>query len=499
MPLKSFHILLILWAFTSVHGLANLPFEIEADHIKLNNKEEQLHASGNVIINYKTYVITAEEAHYLKQKSHLELAKSVTIKDDKKNTLSADHIALNLNTNIGNITNGTIKTNKNYIITGEKINLNKDNIIIRNCSITTCNSTRPEWIITSKTTSLNKTNSLIHSKENTIFFFNIPIFHVPIFSQNTSNEKISNQPIPEFGYNQIDYAFGNIYIGYLIHNNITGKAGIGLSQNRGFRYGATQIFTPKKNQSFILKTYHINKTGFEGGVSYHWKKINESNDSSIITTLLMPSDNKKSTLTFDAEYTYDNILFNELYHAIPKLKLEMKDRPFIRHTELDASISSGYYQDRKHSGHRHNITIKAKKNIARFNQQSTLDNDILVKLNEYGQKNKQWHRLLNSTTFEFNILNTKNKSTYTKVLRSNGRSPFIFDTINEIEDDEISTQSDINFQPLILSIETNYQINLKSFRNFRYTAQWQFQCWQIGLGVDTIWKEINLGISIRNI
>ena len=155
MPLKSFHILLILWAFTSVHGLANLPFEIEADHIKLNNKEEQLHASGNVIINYKTYVITAEEAHYLKQKSHLELAKSVTIKDDKKNTLSADHIALNLNTNIGNITNGTIKTNKNYIITGEKINLNKDNIIIRNCSITTCNSTRPEWIITSKTTSLN--------------------------------------------------------------------------------------------------------------------------------------------------------------------------------------------------------------------------------------------------------------------------------------------------------------------------------------------------------
>ena len=60
-------------------------------------------------------------------------------------------------------------------------------------------------------------------------------------------------------------------------------------------------------------------------------------------------------------------------------------------------------------------------------------------------------------------------------------------------------QSDINFKPLILSIETNYQINLKSFRNFRYTAQWQFQCWQIGLGVDTIWKEINLGISIRNI
>ena len=66
----------------------------------------------------------------------------------------------------------------------------------------------------------------------------------------------------------------------------------------------------------------------------------------------------KSTLTFDAEYTYDNILLNELY-AIPKLKPEMKI-VHLNHTELDASYLR-ILQDRKHRDHRLNIANKAKK------------------------------------------------------------------------------------------------------------------------------------------
>ena len=96
------------------------------------------------------------------------------------------------------------------------------------------------------------------------------------------------------------------------------------------------------------------------------------------------------------------------------------------------------------------------------------------------------------------MINTKNRLTYTKLFSKSGSSPFIFDTINEINDDELSTISEIDFRPILISIESNYQINLKTFRNFKYTLHWVFQCWQIDAEVNTIWKEISFGISIPN-
>ena len=61
----------------------------------------------------------------------------------------------------------------------------------------------------------------------------------------------------------------------------------------------------------------------------------------------------------------------------------------------------------------------------------------------------------------------------------NGESPFVFDSINQLNQDEIGFISSIHLLPIIFSIEGDYQLNDKSFRNLKYIFNWVFQCWQL--------------------
>ena len=126
----------LLWVIISLPSLAKLPFEIEANHIKLKNKNQELYASGNVIINYKTYTIKTNESTYLKKKNILKFNQHVEILDNKSNQLYADTITINLESEIGHISNGFIQTNKNYFIKAKTILLKKDQIELKESSPT---------------------------------------------------------------------------------------------------------------------------------------------------------------------------------------------------------------------------------------------------------------------------------------------------------------------------------------------------------------------------
>ena len=76
--------------------------------------------------------------------------------------------------------------------------------------------------------------------------------------------------------------------------------------------------------------------------------------------------------------------------------------------------------------------------------------------------------------------------------------PFIFDSINQINQNEIGGLFHrFIFCPLYLVYNScDYQLNDKSFRNLKYIFNWVFQCWQLDFSIDTVWEEVNLGASI---
>ena len=85
------------------------------------------------------------------------------------------------------------------------------------------------------------------------------------------------------------------------------------------------------------------------------------------------------------------------------------------------------------------------------------------------------------------------------MIHDQGGSPFVFDSINEINQDEIALLSTIKFHPIILNFNADYQLEEKSFRNLIYSLSYVFQCWQVDINVNTVWEEISFGISVPSL
>ena len=114
---------------------ANYPFEIEADKVNFQNTTQELNATGNIILNYKEYTITGEKMHYSKQTNQLYLNENVKIADNKNNVLHANKINFNLNDDIGTISNGELKSNRNIKVTGKRIKLKQSEIQFLNAPL----------------------------------------------------------------------------------------------------------------------------------------------------------------------------------------------------------------------------------------------------------------------------------------------------------------------------------------------------------------------------
>ena len=474
--------------------LGNLPFEIEANHIKFINKDKDFFATGNIIVNYKAYTIYSEEAEFNHKKYALNFNNGARITDKDNNEISADSISLNLSTDVGHMKNGHIKTSKDIIIQSQNIILEKNTIKLLNCSLTSCTSKSPEWYIKSDNVEIDQVNNIFNANKNTLYFYNLPIFYVPSFSQSNESEQANNKPTPEVGYNQIDKTYINVYLGYLISQTLSGKAGIGISTERGLRFGASHIYNLQKNHTVQIETYMVEETGFEGGLRYKWiKNYSNSPNSSVISSLLSPTKNNQMKGTITVDYLYNHIYYNELYNALPELKYNLSNAKLNWGLMANTSVAAGYYEDSANHGDRNELTLNLEKNILNTPH---INNGISIDLIEYSQDNQSWHRAVNYLSIRLPFLNTKNTFTYSHLLYEFGSSPFIFDSINELNQDEFGVLSTINLLPIIITIDADYQLQDKSFRNLKYTFSWVFQCWQLDFSIDTIWEEMNFGASI---
>jgi lipopolysaccharide assembly outer membrane protein LptD (OstA) len=493
--LKRSIFLLFFTPFILLANSPSLPFEIEADHIKITDKQQELYASGNVILIYKNYTIHADYAQYNKAADTIICQNHVTITDTNNNVLTTDRMSLNTKNNMATFSNSLIKTNKNQYIKAQKVSISENTINLTQCSFTTCSSTVPTWKLHSESIVIQRDSSTVKAKNNSFLLFGTPIFFLPEYYQSITKASIHNQIQPEFGVNQIDATYFNIYYGYLLSPDISGKIGLGLSKNRGFKYGASHYYAPSKNHTFTLNTYNISKTGFEGGLRYLWTKNDkDKNVDTLFSTLFSQSEASNWNTYFSADYLFDRISYNELYHSLPELKLGFNTRKFYFGSSFKGYIGTGYFVDRDANLARHQVYINFDNTLYKSVPLS-IKNSLNINTNLYHNRSS-WVRIYDTLSFLFPLYLTDNTLSYTTFLHQNGRSPFVFDTINQIVDDEISATSTISLHPLILSVSTNYQLNKQSFRNLNYTVGWAFQCWQANLSVDTVWNEILFGFSL---
>ena len=166
---------------------------------------------------------------------------------------------------------------------------------------------------------------------------------------------------------------------------------------------------------------------------------------------------------------------------------------------FDTNIGTGYFVDRVGESNRHEFKAVFRSEPLSFLRFFTLEQKVVSHHYFYPLADQYWERNYFTSAFGFNLFKFEHKVAYTKLLTNSGESPFIFDTINDVEDDEISLDSYVSILPFKFLVSTDYQINKESFRNFRYTLGVVVHCWQFDVSIDTVWESISFGVSIPNL
>tara|TARA_A100001015_G_C14986227_1_gene711655 strand:- start:243 stop:1736 length:1494 start_codon:yes stop_codon:yes gene_type:complete len=476
-----------------------LPFDLEADNIHVNRQQHTVVASGNIQAAYRSFLIGSDTLRYIKSEETADFKGNVVLKNSHGHTLHADTVLIRLNQDTGRVSRGMVKTKKGVVIRADAIDIHPSTIDMRACTLTTCTSSHPAWLVQSNDVTLSKKDRHIIARHNTLYFQGVPIFYVPIYSQQVSTSGTSQKPnhqwVPELGYNGIDHLFLNVYMGIPVVENVASQVGVGVSEERGFRYGMSHTATLTPYQSFTLKTYHVAKTGFEGGIQYRWYRSSSEQDPFLLLFGEDPTNNRTIEPYVSVDYLYDTYVHNVLYHALPHVTLGL-NHVSVEKITMATNVNGGYFEENGYQGDRYQWALAAERPLFGTETGIQVLGQLTAMSHHYLRADQSWNRLYAGLTVRMPVFGLDNRVTYTNLLFNHGASPFQFDTVNAIVDDEIGTLTTMQFGALLLILETDYQIKKQSWRRFKTTLGWSFQCWRPMISVDTIWKEFSVGVSI---
>jgi len=176
------------------------PWHINAKKITYNQKTKIYTAIGDVKIYQNEKSLTAETVVF----NHLTMQVVSTgnvLLSAGSDTLTGDKININLDSGVGEITNGTIfLEKKHFFIRGDRILKTDENTyMIHKGSLTSCNGEVPDWQITGQ--DLNVTIEEYGTlKHGALWAKNIPVFYVPYLIFPVKLKRQSGLLAPQIAY-----------------------------------------------------------------------------------------------------------------------------------------------------------------------------------------------------------------------------------------------------------------------------------------------------------
>ena len=172
----------------------------KADNMKISFDEngdiEKVFLEGNVVILYKDLIIKTEKATYEKRENKIEFENGGEILSDI-GEIEADYILYSLDEEKGIVYNARFKSEPFYG-KAEKIESEKNFLIIENGYITTCSLEKPHYRISAEKIEFKKNEYIRGEKMKIILGEKFNVFYFPKYTMDLKTKK----PFfaPSFGY-----------------------------------------------------------------------------------------------------------------------------------------------------------------------------------------------------------------------------------------------------------------------------------------------------------
>ena len=181
-------------AVSQTQKLSGLPFDINAETIDFDSKQETLNAKGNLVLNYTSMQLEADEGSFHVPSNEARVKGDIRI-SDYSGELSATEAALNLDTGKAKLENAEIYfLEGDYQVAAEKISRSaKDEFIFEEAKLSTCrcpegDSCNP-WQISSSEAKITR-DGYGQVWNATLDVYDVPVLYIPymIFPAKTSRQ-----------------------------------------------------------------------------------------------------------------------------------------------------------------------------------------------------------------------------------------------------------------------------------------------------------------------
>lgn len=176
------------------------PWHISADRIQYNQRLDVYEAHGNVRVTREGRELTADKV-VLNQKSQDAVAKGNVRLISGKDVLNAGHLQMNLETETGELTDGSIFLHQNHLyLRGHHIRkTGPQSFSADKITMTTCDGPDPDWRITGKEMRVTL-EGYGFAKHAALWAGKVPVFYTPYLVFPAKRKRQSGFLMPELGY-----------------------------------------------------------------------------------------------------------------------------------------------------------------------------------------------------------------------------------------------------------------------------------------------------------
>lgn len=174
-------------------------WHVSADRIDYDQIQDQYTAIGNVTISRQGRTLTADSVR-LNQKSREAFARDNVRLVSGEDVLSGDRLQINLDSETGTLTNGTLFISKNHLyLSGQKIHkTGLQTYAAEKASITSCDGPDPDWKITGRDLKVT-IEGYGYAKHTALWAGKVPVLYSPFLVFPVKLKRQSGLLMPEIG------------------------------------------------------------------------------------------------------------------------------------------------------------------------------------------------------------------------------------------------------------------------------------------------------------
>jgi len=479
---------------------------LNATEITYTTSENQLSATGNVVIEYRNTSTRADQFEF-NSKSRVGVVSGNVALIGTNHRFSADQITYDGSTYTGTVRSLKGKLGK-LIIDGKTTQITPEKITINTASITGCDSVTPDYTIRSSLLEVYPQWGVFISFDNWVSIGSVPVLWMPTFIYGSRDYSLlaANSSIPEIGANPVEGGYIRQKLGYFFNKNSNGALILEYCQNLGPVIGVTHIQRWDNQSRINIKTASNGSDGLEyqliASLDLDTPTIPTASSDDFVIGMIdqlgqrfhLPAGQFKMGSTLRE-------LINDSRVSKPYLVgFQINPLPIIPNFEISGMIDHALTQERTITGNE--VTDYETAISGEFTKRWALRDTTTLELKSlyYGNfyaNAGPWQRWFGRiAVLEALALATIECSLTQKLWATTNLSPFEFERKYAIQGTEIGTKILSTIGTSTYGIEVNYDMDNTRYRTLDFIFTPLFHCWRMPLRWKTIEGQFTFSIEL---